>query len=880
MRGLLSTSLRPALRLSRRYHERATQLRSPELKLSASRNLARGLHMSGAHAQALAHYRAAAALALRMDRRLDAARIERALADVLMYLNRYAAAERASRKSARDFRRLRAPADAIQSEVNLANLLHRQDRHQDAAAIYRSALAYFEASGPPLALARVSYNLGNTLVQMFEWEEALACFRRAESIYLEHDCKLDANDARYGRAYIDLLGDRFTIALDELVACEQVYGEEADPRGQALCHLDMAEAYLGLNLYHEAHLEAGRAEKQFARLKLRYERAKSRLYRAYALAGLGRKAEARRESRKASLDFEREGNRGMSAAVMLLQAQLAPNTESRRKTLLQTRALFRRAQLPVWSTHCDLQILAGMEQPRVLAAKLERSAAVRRVPHWSAFLDSILGEHHHRSGRTEAARACWTRAARTLEGVRAGLPPIEMRTAYLSGRHDPYRNLIALDAATRAESAAEWAERLKTAGMWSLDLQSFKGDPGAEALLAEWHELALRLSALARSVPSTKGSRQAKVTRATEVRMRSLEQKSRQVLRKIESRALRLNPDAGDIAREMLDLSARVPIVLWHDTGRDLIAFVLRGGKTVSHFFPQGTARLQLELQRWRFFMERHMMSPDGKSAAGAEASESKFWEEFGNWLWKPLDLALEAGSSVLVVPDRALFSLPFAALKPDARWLGETASLIVSPSIRHYLNAQRVVAPESGIDILDAGTEELSAARLEVGTLGRLLEGREHRIHRPAMRDTLLKLGPARVWHFAGHANFRADNPFYSSLQLHDAPVFAADLRTRRVAVRLATLSACHSGGGASAPGEEFSGMVRSLLEMGARSVIAALWPVSDESAAFWMSAFYKRWLDGQSLTRSIREAQDDTRREWPSPYHWSAFTLFGAEI
>jgi CHAT domain-containing protein/tetratricopeptide (TPR) repeat protein len=879
LRGLLSTSLKPGVRLARLYHSRAARLRHPDLKLSAARNLARGLHLSGSHREALRHYRSAHALAFRMGRKLDAARIERALADVLMYVNRYAEAEQACRNSARAFRRLGSEADAIQSEVNLANLLHRRDRHGDAAAVYRGALAYFEQSGPPVAEARVCYNLANTLVQMFEWEEALAYYRRAERIYIEQGALLDANDARYGRAYMDLLGDRLATALDELAACEKVYSEEGDPRGQALCHLDMAEAYLGLNLHAEALSEADRARAMFGRLKLRYEHAKSRLFLAYALAGLERKADARRQGRAAARAFERERNRGLSAAVALLLAQLESSAPRRQAALVRTRALFRRAQLPVWSTLCDLQMLAGAGRPQALVKRLAGQPAIRRVPHWSAWFEAMVGEHDYRSGRREAARAHWISAARTLEQARAGLPPIEMRAAYLAKRHDPYRRLISVDLGTHPESAAEWAERLKTAGVWSLDPLVVQEDEAARRLLERWHDLSLRLSVLARSLPAAPGSRQAGAARVTERRMRALEQECKATLRQIESRTLRREQAGDDVAGEMLQLSERLPIVLWHDTGTDLVAFLIRDRRTTVHHYPQGSSRLELELQRWRFFMERHMMAPGSVSGSGLDVSESRIWEELGNWLWKPLELCIDRDSDVLVVPDRALFSLPFAALRPGGEWLGDRQSLIVSPSIRHYLRAQRLSAPDQGMEILDTASDELQAVRLEVDSLAELLKGEPHTIHRPAKRDTLLSLGPARLWHFAGHAQFRADNPFYSSLQLHDAPVFAADLRTRRVAVRLVTLSACHSAGGASAPGEEFSGIVRSLLEMGARSVIAALWPVADESAAHWMCAFYRRWLAGEPLTRALQEAQADTRSRWPSPYHWSAFSLFGSE-
>ena len=673
--------------------------------------------------------------------------------------------------------------------------------------------------------------------------------------------------------------DRFATALEELTDCEQVYHQNGDPRGRALCQLDMAEAYLGLNLHDEALSSARNAQGSFADLKLRYEHAKATLYEAYAQAGLKNPADARRAARSAMRAFKKDRNEGMVAAAHLLIAQLAATPASRRKGLLETRKLFRRSQLLSWSTVCDLQLLADPAAPRNLAAQLKSNPAVRRVPHLSALYDSVVGEREFVAGRVAAARRHWQNATATLERVRAAMPPIELRSAYLSGRHDPYRKLIALEAQTDAASAAAWAERLKTAGLWSLDPATFQQDPQAQRLLEEWYELSLRLSALARDLPKGSSTQRSRMATSAERTMHALERESRKKLTQLESRALKPVTDARELASELLALSKRLPVVMWHNAGNDLMAFVLQDGEARSHIWPQGSERIGLEMQRWRFFMERQMLAENSASAHSADGAEVQYWDELGEWLWQPLDINLQSTPELLIIPEQHLFALPFAAVRCDGQWLGDQTGVIVAPSVRHYLSARSMKAPVEGIEILDAGGEQLAAVRHEVDALAGLLKPHSYHLHRPADRQTMLNLGPSRLWHFAGHARFRADNPFYSSLQLNDAPVFAADLRTRRVPVGLTTLSACHSGGGTSAPGEEYSGLVRSILEMGSRSVIAAMWPVSDKSTAHWMSTFYTRWLGGESLSKAMHAAQADTRDRWPSAYHWSAFTLFGSE-
>jgi CHAT domain-containing protein len=123
-----------------------------------------------------------------------------------------------------------------------------------------------------------------------------------------------------------------------------------------------------------------------------------------------------------------------------------------------------------------------------------------------------------------------------------------------------------------------------------------------------------------------------------------------------------------------------------------------------------------------------------------------------------------------------------------------------------------------------------------------------------------------------------RSENPFYSYLMLDDGPLFAADFRLRQCRVGLATLAACRTGEQVSLPGEESMGLVRSLLEMGARNVIAGRWPVSDQSAAEWMIHFYSRYLDDEDLFTAAREATRNVRENFPSAFHWAAFSVFGA--
>jgi CHAT domain-containing protein len=147
-----------------------------------------------------------------------------------------------------------------------------------------------------------------------------------------------------------------------------------------------------------------------------------------------------------------------------------------------------------------------------------------------------------------------------------------------------------------------------------------------------------------------------------------------------------------------------------------------------------------------------------------------------------------------------------------------------------------------------------------------------------PCRREDWPGTGNYRIWHYAGHARLRSDNPFYSSLMLHDGPLFAVDFRLKSCRVNLVTLASCRSGELLAMPGEEATGLVRSLLEMGARNVVAGHWSVSDKVTAMWMGAFYERVFNGEDICGSVRHAARTVRQVHPSAYYWAAFSTFGA--
>jgi CHAT domain-containing protein len=93
-----------------------------------------------------------------------------------------------------------------------------------------------------------------------------------------------------------------------------------------------------------------------------------------------------------------------------------------------------------------------------------------------------------------------------------------------------------------------------------------------------------------------------------------------------------------------------------------------------------------------------------------------------------------------------------------------------------------------------------------------------------------------------------------------------------------LVTLSACESGLGRVASGDEVLGFPRAFLSAGSGSLIASLWPVSDDATELLMSTSTAPWPRGRTQ-RAMQAAQIAVLRQpkLAHPFFWAPFNLIG---
>ncbi|MFH2034822.1 MAG: CHAT domain-containing tetratricopeptide repeat protein [Candidatus Zixiibacteriota bacterium] len=866
------SSLKSALKLAENFVQ-FSQGKSNFFQLTAYRTLARITHMSGRHAEALNAYLQAYRLA--RSEPLIRARLNKALIDVYMYLGDFSKARKAARLAINIFNKQQAMVDLAQTRVNFANLLHRQDRHKEAEKLYREAGDFFAVQGDNLSLARCNYNRANTLVQLFQIDEAEKLYCQAMKTYDKAGYILDACDAKYGLAWLNMLTGKYHLALLDLAECERMYREGGDPRGEGLCLLDLAESYLNLGLYSEAVMAATEAEKKFAKLKIRYERAKAALYRGMAAFAIGKNREAYFAMIRARTDFTAEKNKGFLGVTSLLAADLAGQNEDLRKKEIQSaRKYFALAQLPFWRAVCDLRETIVPRYAPYALNRLSRNSAVKHVPHLFALWQTAKGDYKYIQGNHKQANHHWYRAAERIDTIRAQLPPLELRSTFGHKYSLPHLRLINAELGHDPLMAAVWSERYKTAGVWAP--LSFMDSTKSARRRAETslNALARQMAILTQRIYGLSGERGLQTPEVDRI-LSNLHKQVHSELLMVEMDQNRSITPVDRLIKDIKDASCRLPIVQFHINENDIIAFVHWNGTTNFRRYKNGLFQLHDFMLKWRYFLEGELLSKYLKSKT-EKTAEKDFWASFGEWLWSPLEVDGKR-ADILLIPEGELANLPWQALIVGNEPLLEKYNFIISPSLRHYLHAGHMHIKSNDILLFKGASEDLPQTDTE---LDFILEhsGNNAKVYNPCHRDDWPKTGEAELWHYMGHSHLRADNPFYSSLRLQDQPLFAADFRLRQCRVGLVTLAACRSGEHASLPGEESSGFVRALLEMGARNVLASYWPVSDKATTVWMKTFYNNYFETKNIYEAFREASNEVRHNYSSAYYWAAFFISGA--
>ncbi|HEU4557276.1 MAG TPA: CHAT domain-containing protein [Longimicrobium sp.] len=255
----------------------------------------------------------------------------------------------------------------------------------------------------------------------------------------------------------------------------------------------------------------------------------------------------------------------------------------------------------------------------------------------------------------------------------------------------------------------------------------------------------------------------------------------------------------------------------------------------------------------------------------------------------------------LVVVPDRELNQVPFAALRDErGGYLVDRYSVSTLPSAAFFIAARarariRAVRPPFTLAVGEPAVSEalrlapLPAAASEALAVSRLREPATLLIGGDARRDSVVRLLPHyTVFHFAGHAVFNAERPELSYLALApDSAGHSGLLHAREIGSLPATnletvvLSACSTMSPRPTHAGAPAGLAYSFLRAGAPATVSTLWDVSDKTTIEVLVEFHRRVAAGTPAAEALRLAQVAAlRSDLPAlraPVAWAAFIYTG---
>ncbi len=251
---------------------------------------------------------------------------------------------------------------------------------------------------------------------------------------------------------------------------------------------------------------------------------------------------------------------------------------------------------------------------------------------------------------------------------------------------------------------------------------------------------------------------------------------------------------------------------------------------------------------------------------------------------------ALEGKQKLIIIPHQSIHFLPVHTLKtPGGKYLIEVLQVEYAPSASVLSLCREKKRPlSSGFLAMALGELELGffnplpGTRQEVDQISPLFEDKKVIVEEGFTESAFKNLSSQyALIHLATHGYFDFEQPRYSFVLFDDSEKDDGRLTVQEVLnmdlnAELVVLSACQTGLGFLREGDEMTGLSRAFLYAGTPVVLVSLWSVADYPTALLMESFYKN-LKEHSFSESLRLAQLEVQKSYPSPYYWAPFVLIG---
>ncbi|MDQ1659854.1 MAG: hypothetical protein QOD41_4937 [Cryptosporangiaceae bacterium] len=762
-------------------------------------------------------------------------------------------------------------APAARMRVQRGAMLCRLGQFTEAMDEFRAALPVLKRAGDEVWEARTLENRGNARAYLGELREADADLRRAETLFLGTGHQLYAADAVWNRGFVAARFGDVPLALTHFDTAEARYAEQGVPAPEIL--LDRCDVLLSAGLHAEALSSAESALETAGSTRTSLE-AEAYLALAQAALAAGDRPRAREAAREAVEMFTAQDRQSWATVARYVLLRCEDTTAATEEALREA-----------LSTADDLAKAGWLVQEldaRIIAARIalrrgdtvrgryqleQASGAKRTGPmevrtrawHAEALLRLAGGD---RSGAERALRA----GLRALDQHRATLGATELRVhAAVHGEELAKLGLQLALADGAPVKVLRWVERWRAGALRYRPVRP-PDDSVLADLLAELRRISAREEQKRLNGQQPQGLRKERLAIEREVQTR--------VRHAIGDRA-RLGASSMAISPEVLasSLGARALVEFLAFSGQ-LMAVTVHRGRVRLHELGSAAAAQQV-LAEIRFALRTVAVGATDAIRSAARTLLERQARNLDARLLGPVIAAL-GDAELVLVPSTTLHDVPWALL-PSCT--GRPVSVVPSATLWDRANAAPGPIPGGRVTLVGGpglanGYEEVRALAASYPTATLVANGDA------TVAGVVTALDGASVAHIAAHGTVRADNPFFSALQMHDGPLTVFDLERLAAPPALVVLPACQSGVTVARPGDEILGLSAALLALGTRSLLATVAPVPDHGTMELMLALHERLRAGEAPAYALAAAQKAVLSSAdPDTFAAAAaFTCFGA--
>jgi CHAT domain-containing protein/Tfp pilus assembly protein PilF len=547
---------------------------------------------------------------------------------------------------------------------------------------------------------------------------------------------------------------------------------------------------------------------------------------------------------------------------------------------------------------------------------------------------SIKGSAYKMLGKPLEAQQAFAEAIRAIEALRAQAAGDALsQQNFMVKKISPYYHLIELLVNEgKGDQALYYAERSK-AGLLLSILQSAKvtiTKAMSDAEKAQERLLKDEISSLNSQI-----GRESLRLQINESRVKDLQERlkkavlgQQQFQESLYARHPDLKVQRGQVSGFTVEQAAR----LLPDNQTALLEYAITNRQVFLFVLTKDAKHPNVRLKTYELDITPEQLTSAAQDFRALLASHNLLFRpaasQLYQWLIKPAQAELQGKNRLIIVPDGALWELPFQALQGnEGHYLIERFAVSYAPSLsvltemakhrdrravdKKAANLLAFANPLMSREVKENDTDwqgnpsakrtnsfsQLPESEAEVKPLAQLYGHSRSKIYTgaEASEERLKAEAPTyRILHLATHSVLNNASPMYSQVVLsqarstgkEDGFLEAWEIAQLNLDSDLVVLSACETARGRLSAGEGMIGLTWAFFVAGSSATLVSQWKVDEASTAELMLEFHRHLQSAaenssKPLTKAeaLRNATLKMLQsnQYRHPFYWAAFVLIG---